>query len=50
MAHGFEGAMLGKLLLDGLANAWLEDMRAGRRQMKVTWVRVTAAGRRAIAE
>jgi hypothetical protein len=48
MAHGFEVAMLGKLVLDGLAKAWVEDMRAGRRQMKVTWVKITAAGRKAL--
>jgi hypothetical protein len=50
MAHGFESAMLGKLVLDGLAVAVDHSTMAGRRRMKVTWLRITDAGRKAIAE
>jgi phage portal protein BeeE len=50
LAHGFESAMLSDLVLNGLAVAVDHSTMAGRRRMKVTWLRITAAGRQAIAE
>jgi hypothetical protein len=49
MAHGFEGAMLGQLVVDGLALATPHHTQAGRRQMIVVWISITTAGREAIA-
>jgi phage portal protein BeeE len=49
LAHGFESAMLSDLVLNGLAVAVDRSTMAGRRRMKVTWLRITAAGRKAIA-
>jgi hypothetical protein len=49
LAHGFESAMLGDLVLNGLAVAVDHNTMAGRRRIKVTWLRITAAGRKAIA-
>jgi hypothetical protein len=49
MAHAFEIAMLGTLVLGGLAVAVDHSTMAGRRRIKVTWLRITAAGRKAIA-
>jgi phage portal protein BeeE len=49
LAHGFESAMLSDLVLNGLAVAVDHSTMAGRRRMKVTWLRITAAGRKAIA-
>jgi hypothetical protein len=49
MAHGFEIAMLSRLVLDGLAAAADHSAMVGRRRMKVTWLRITNAGRKAIA-
>jgi hypothetical protein len=48
MAHGFDVSMLAKLVLDGLAVAVDHSTTAGRRRMKVTWLRITNAGRKAI--
>jgi hypothetical protein len=45
LAHGFELAMLG----DGLAKVEARDTMAGSRRMKVFWLQITAAGRKAIA-
>jgi hypothetical protein len=52
LAHGFESAMQAKLVLDGLAKVEVHDTKvAGRRvKVKVTWLRITEAGRKAIAE
>jgi hypothetical protein len=52
LAHGFESAMLGKLVLDGLAKVEVHDTKvAGRRlKVKVTWLRITEEGRKAIGE
>jgi hypothetical protein len=50
MAHGFEVAMLSRLVLDGLAVAVDHSTTAGRRRMKVTWLRITNAGRKAITQ
>jgi hypothetical protein len=49
MAHGFVLVMLAKLGVDGLAVVVDHSTMAGRRRMKVTWLRITAAGRKAIA-
>jgi hypothetical protein len=48
MAHGFELAMLGKLLVDGHALATPHETRAGSKPMVVVWLQITAAGRKAI--
>jgi len=50
MAHGFESAMLGQLVLDGLARAEAGDMKIARRRAKVIWIEITEAGRKAAAE
>jgi DNA-binding PadR family transcriptional regulator len=50
MAHGFHLAMLGKLAFDGFANVEARETMAGSRRMKVFWLRITEAGRKAIAE
>jgi hypothetical protein len=50
LAHGFDGAMLGKLVLDGLARAEEHATMAGSRPMKVVWLQITEAGRKAVAE
>jgi hypothetical protein len=49
LAHGFELAMPGKLAFDGLANVEARDTMAGSRRMKVFWLQITEAGRKAIA-
>jgi hypothetical protein len=50
LAHGFTIAMLAVLVRDGLASARPETVRAGKRPIKVTRVRITDAGRQALAE
>jgi hypothetical protein len=50
MAHGFEGAMLGKLVVDGLALATPHHTQAGHRKMIVVWISITTAGRKAIMQ
>ena len=40
--------MLGKLALDGFAKVQAHDTMAGGRRMKVVWMQITAAGRKAI--
>jgi single-stranded DNA-binding protein len=40
----------GGLVRIGLATAERRTVRAGRRRIEVTWMEVTAAGRRAVAE
>jgi hypothetical protein len=50
MAHGFESAMLGQLVLDGLARAEVHDMKIARRRVTVAWVHITEAGRKAAAD
>ena len=49
LAHGFSTRMMGELISDGLANAQAECMIAGR-AIEVIRVRITDAGRRALAE
>jgi hypothetical protein len=48
LAHGFESAMPSDLVLNGLGVAVDHSTVAGRRRIKVTWLRITAAGRKAI--
>jgi len=52
LAHGLQSAMLGKLTVDGLAKVEAHDTKvAGRRvKVKVTWLRITEAGRKAITD
>jgi hypothetical protein len=50
MAHGFESVVLGDLVLKGLAVAVGHSTMAGRRRIKVKWLRITAVGRKAIVE
>jgi hypothetical protein len=50
LAHRFSIELLVKLVDAGLATASAERMLAGRHPMEVTRVRITDAGRRALAE
>jgi hypothetical protein len=52
MAHGLDPAILAKLVLDGLAKVDIHDAKvAGRRvKVKVAWLQITPAERKAIAE
>jgi hypothetical protein len=49
LAHGFTDEMLARLVRDGLATASPGGIRASGRSMKVTWLRITEAGRQALA-
>jgi hypothetical protein len=49
LAHGFPIGLLVKLIDAGLATAHAERMMVGGRPMEVTRLRITHAGRRAIA-
>jgi hypothetical protein len=49
LAHGFELAMLEQLALGGLTRVDVHDTIAGGRPVKVTWMRITAAGRKALS-
>ena len=49
LAHGFTIEILDRLVLYGLATATPGSIHAGGRPMKVTWLRITDAGRRALA-
>jgi hypothetical protein len=50
LAHGFELKMLDKLASEGLTKTEAHDTMAGSRRMKVVWLQITAAGRKAIAD
>jgi hypothetical protein len=50
LAHGFWTEMMVELIRDGLATAQTERMLAGKRAIEVARVRITDAGRRALAE
>ena len=50
LAHGFTIDFLVDLIRAGLATAQTERAVIGRRSMQVTWLRITDAGRRALAE
>jgi len=49
IAHGFTVEQLAELVRAGLASASAERMRAGSELMEVAVVRITEAGRRALA-
>jgi len=49
LAHDFTVAMLAELVRDGLVIAETESVRAGHQPMTVTRVKITDAGRRALA-
>ena len=48
MAHGFTTELLAGLVRDGLAAERSESVKAGGRQVEVTRVWITDAGRKAI--
>jgi hypothetical protein len=50
LAHGFTTDFLVDLIRAGLATAQTERAVVGRRSMQVTRMRITDAGRRALAE
>jgi hypothetical protein len=49
IAHGFTVEMMVELVRSGLASATPERVVAGKRAMQITRVRITDAGRRALA-
>jgi hypothetical protein len=49
MAHGFTIAMVAVLVRDGLVTATPQTGRAGKRPVKIVRLRITDAGRHAIA-
>jgi hypothetical protein len=50
LMQGFAPSVLEALVHDGLATSRPEMVRAGRQPVEVTRVRITDAGRRALAE
>jgi hypothetical protein len=50
LAHGFKLDLLVDLVRDGLATATADRMRAGKREMEITRVRITEEGRRALTK
>jgi hypothetical protein len=48
LAHGFRLDLLVELIRGGLATAKAQRVRAGRREMRVTYMKITDAGRRAL--
>ena len=49
LAHGFDGNMIAGLVSSGLAMARRENMKAGGRTIEVVRIRITSAGRDALA-
>jgi hypothetical protein len=49
-AHGVTNEMLGRLVIDGLATATPQIVHAGKWPLKVVRMRITDAGRQAVAE
>jgi hypothetical protein len=49
LAHGFANAMLTVLVREGLATATPETVHVGKRPIEVVRVRITDAGRLALA-
>ena len=49
LAHGFRINMVADSVHDGLATARCEIMRMGARKIRIARVRITDAGRRALA-
>ena len=50
MAHGLAIEMLRDLVRKGLATADQRSMRAGLRTIEVTWLTITAEGRRVLSK
>jgi hypothetical protein len=50
MAHGLAIGMLRELVRKGLATAGQRSIRTGLRTIKVTWLTITAEGRRVLAK
>jgi hypothetical protein len=50
LAHGFTIPQMVELVRAGLATATTERMRAGNKTMEVARVRITAKGRKALAD
>jgi hypothetical protein len=50
MAHGFAIGLLRDLVHNGLAAAELRSIRCGPRTIEVTWLTITAEGRRRVAK
>jgi hypothetical protein len=49
LAHGFTPKLIANLVCAGLATARAEHMHCGGRAIELTRLRITAAGRRALA-
>ena len=49
LAHGFDGDVIGGLVRRGFATAKRESMKAGGKTIEVVRIRITAAGREALA-
>ncbi len=50
MEHGFKLDMLTEVVSNGLARAKRGRLPGGRRRIEVTWLTITDAGRRALAD
>jgi hypothetical protein len=50
LAHGFTTELLVRLVRDGLASVKAENMVAGSQRLEIARVKITAAGRKALAE
>ena len=50
LAHGFTTELLVRLVRDGLASVTAENMVAGGQKLEIARVKITAAGRKALAE
>jgi hypothetical protein len=49
LVHGFDSNMIADLVESGLAMARLENMKSGSRAIEVVRIRITGAGRDALA-
>jgi hypothetical protein len=49
MEHGFKLEMLTEVVSNGLARATRGALPGGRRRVEVTWLTITAEGRKALA-
>ena len=50
MEHGFKLEMLTEVVSNGLARSTRGTLPGGRRRIEVTWLTITDAGRRVLAE
>ncbi len=50
IAHGFTVPQMVELVRAGLATAYTRRVIVARRTVEIAWVRITAAGRRALAD